>query len=474
MLEWIRITLTAVAAIVVVTALLVLLIWRCCCYNKPRKDFGADDHANQTRTESLQEGVSRLHQGSLHHQLDIDSKKRGNYYVFRRGVSTKPLFNWADHPALITDAVEHGWSRFGFTGYMSSSPTTRSMSLLGLCSVADYGRETETETAWEVCQGSADFMQKIRLNSGLKVVNIGNNPTSAATVIRTALPLPGPPLGNSAFPQEAYFEITVQYSPQDDHKSVGKNKEGEKTKLIQENLNTQANSESLVHVTSSNKPITIEDLLLNGKLDGKVEAVLLSIGLTAGGSLPWKLPGSYPGSIGFNSNGSVYLNGIKLVFESENEEELNRRDKVIGCGFDPREKKVFFTVDSELVHEIHCKTEEFGTPLYPTIAANTDILVLVNFGQSVFKYAPANANRTANPCFIGPLVNSPAAALCYEDSKELFSMGRIDSQWLNRSTVKGSLNSTTNSRGMEFDEESEADLFEIVLEKGARSPNTVL
>jgi hypothetical protein len=37
-------------------------------------------------------------------------------------------------------------------------------------------------------------MQKIRFNS----------------VIRTSLPLPGPSLGNnSAFPQEAYFEITI-------------------------------------------------------------------------------------------------------------------------------------------------------------------------------------------------------------------------------------------------------------------------
>ncbi|MED6208300.1 hypothetical protein PIB30_043751 [Stylosanthes scabra] len=119
-------------------------------------------------------------------------------------------------------------------------------------------------------------------------------------------------------------------------------------------------------------------------------------------------------------------------------------------------------------------------------------MVLVNFGQSSFKYAPANAQRTPNPCFIAPLVNSPAATLGYDDSRELFSMGRIDSQWLNRSaTTRGSHNNngsnnnnhnnsssnnhhhnnSSNVRTMEFDEESEADLFEIVLDSSGKSPN---
>lgn len=161
------------------------------------------------------------------------------------------------------------------------------------------------------------------------------------------------------------------------------------------------------------------------------------------------------------------------MFESE-KVEWKKNEKIIGCGFNPKQKKVFFTVNSELVHVIHCKSEEFGSPLYPTLAANIDILVLVNFGQSVFSYAPANTQRTANPCFIGPLVNSPntVAALGYEDSKELFSMGRIDSQWFNRSIARGYNNNNNSTRTMEFDEESDNDLFEIVLESRGRSPNT--
>jgi hypothetical protein len=97
-------------------------------------------------------------------------------------------------------------------------------------------------------------------------------------------------------------------------------------------------------------------------------------------------------------------------------------------------------------------------------------MVLVNFGQNAFKYAPANAQRTPNPCFVSPLVNSPIIG--YDDSKELFSMGRIDSQWLNRTTTKGSHHNGNNNSTMDFDEESDADLFEIVIDGSRKSSKT--
>ncbi|XP_065847800.1 protein ssh4-like [Euphorbia lathyris] len=467
MLEWEHFLLVALSFIIIAIILIILIRRRFCC-KQTTTDVAVQAARNgTTETFRFQDGIAKLHQGN---HFDLEGKRRANYYVFRRGISARPVFNWADHPTLITDAVENGWSRFGFTGFMPS-PSTRA-SLLGLCAVGDYGREAETEISWEVSQGSADFMQKIRLNSGFKRINVSNYPSfSAASVIRTALPLPGPPLGNSAFPQEAYFEITILYSQGDDHDQISKIKEGEKTKLIQEKSNQNFHSESLIHISNSHRFNNIEELKLAVKDDGKDEAVALSLGLTTGGSLPLKLPGTYPGSIGFNSNGSVYLDGIKLVFESE-KGEWARKNKVIGCGYDPREKKVFFTVDGEVVQVIHCKTEEFGSPLYPTIAANNEIVVLVNFGQSSFSYVPANGQRTPNPCFIGPLVNS--SALGYEDSKELFSMGRIDAQWHSRNATKSSSHNN-NNQTVDFDEESEADLFEIILEENAtRSPNTVL
>ncbi|KAJ4952299.1 hypothetical protein NE237_029131 [Protea cynaroides] len=152
--------------------------------------------------------------------------------------------------------------------------------------------------------------------------------------------------------------------------------------------------------------------------------------ISGGGFLLKELPGSHLGSIGFNSTGSLFLDGIKLVFEAE-KTEWESKGKVISCGFDPSQKKVFCTVDSELVHVINCKSEEFSNPLYPTIAANVNITVMVNFGQSAFKYSPANAQRTPNPCFICPPKGSPGV-VGYEDSRDLFSMGIVPySSWNN-------------------------------------------
>nr|KYP48310.1 hypothetical protein KK1_030002 [Cajanus cajan] len=441
-----------------VSTLLLVFMWRWCHHKKEHRNFV---EANSlTRMEALQAGIAKLH-----HQFDHKSKNKGNnFYVFHNGVSRRGhLFNWDDHPYLVVDAVENGWSRFAFTNYKSNmaTPSKRSTAtLLGACAAGENGRESEAEISWEVCNGSAEYMQKIRLNPGLKLKKVlhTNNSSSmiVASVIRTSLPLPGPALGNHAFPQEAYFEITILCSRVGDHESVGK-REGEKTKLLVEDGSNGVGDLDMV-----------EDVKLDRNEGG---AVMFSLGLTAGGGVPLRVPGSYPRSIGFNSNGSVFLEGMKLVTESEKAQWVGR-DRVIGCGFDPRHKKVFFTLDSELVHVIHCQSEEFATPLCPTLAANIDILVLVNFGQSAFKYAPANAQRTPNPCFVAPLVNSPGATLGYDDSKELFSMGRIDSQWLNRSANKGNHPNGNNTLVLDFDE-SEADLFEIVLDGSEKSQDIV-
>lgn len=171
-----------------------------------------------------------------------------------------------------------------------------------------------------------------------------------------------------------------------------------------------------------------------------------------------------------------------LAYGSE-KGDWGQQEKVIGCGFDPREKKVFFTVNSELVHVAHCKSDEFGGPLYPALAANVEIEVLVNLGQSGFLYEPANATRTPNPCFMGPLGGSPAA-LGYEDSGELFSMGRLDASWQNYCAPCSGTNSDIYSwHGNDNDnschsrskangegDESEGDLFEIVLDVKGKSP----
>lgn len=301
-----RVNIAAVAATVgCVSTLLLVFIWRWCNQRK-RRSFV--EPRSLTRITSLQESTHRLHpqhptQQQHHNNNDQGIiKNRTNYFVFHRGISGRPLFSWSDHPYLAADAVENGWSRFAFTAYKThmSSPSKRS-NLLGSCGVGDQGKETEAEMTWEVSHGSSDYMQKIRLNPGLKRVHQNCSSMSVASVIRTSLPLPGPPLGNHSFPQEAYFEISILYSRGDDYESVGKSREGEKIKLIHE-----GKSEALVHVTSGHKISNVEEVKLDGK---KSEYVSFSLGLTVGGSVPLRVPGSYPGSIGFNSNGSVFLDG---------------------------------------------------------------------------------------------------------------------------------------------------------------------
>lgn len=468
-----------IAAAVVATGIFLLLLLyftrRFCCHPKEQPQ-----EQSIQRASSLQNGISKLH----NQENVYNNKRRTNYYVLRRGISSKPLFNWSDNPSLITDAVENGWSRFAFTNFASSPSLQSNKSILGYCAPAGDGGgkdDEKVEIGWEVSQGSADFTQKIRLNSGLqKIIKTTTSSMAAASVIRSALPLPGPALGNSSpFPQEAYFEITILSTYEDESKidTNGKEKankgEGEKIKLIQAMpAGEKDSSESLIHITSNGKELKGR---IGGKdtVEGKTEmSIVLSVGLAGGGSLPLKLPGSYPGSVGFNSDGTVYLEGVKLTTDSESE-QWGTKEKVIGCGYNPSQKKVFFTIDSKLVREIDCTTEEFETPLYPTLAANSDVTVLVNFGQSVFKYTQANLHRTPNPCFIGPLTSSPV--LGYEDSKELFSMGRIDSHWLDRSAKRSVQYYGSVNRGMsDYDESSEGDLFEIVLDNNSRgrSPNT--
>jgi hypothetical protein len=62
---------------------------------------------------------------------------------------------------------------------------------------------------------------------------------------------------------------------------------------------------------------SVEEMKVEGKEGGKSGSVMLSLGLTAGEGVPLRVPGTYPRSIGFNSNGSVFLDGnnkLPLLF----------------------------------------------------------------------------------------------------------------------------------------------------------------
>lgn len=262
-----------IALIVISTGIFFLLIFFFCYHPKPRQPASGNNPSG------------------IHH---IPS-------------NNKTLFKWSDNPSLVTDAIESGWSQFAFTDYISSSSTRSNRFQLGSCVGGDVnaGDYDEVEISWDVCQGSADFMQKIRLNSGLKkFVKTTSLLMTAASVIKSALPLPGPTLGNSSpFPQEAYFEITILSSYENENRKLNTG-EGENIKLIQEN-----------GVNGKDVHVNFEELRgRNGSKDivegGNEVVIMLSVGLTGGGSLPVKLPGSYPGSVGFNSDGSIYLDGM--------------------------------------------------------------------------------------------------------------------------------------------------------------------
>ncbi|KAL8144032.1 hypothetical protein V2J09_017064 [Rumex salicifolius] len=441
--------LAVAASAAILLTLLVTIIFRRCF--SPSKQGITPPQQNRGKTElSPSEGISIA-----------QIRARPNHRFFQRGSSTEPLFDWSEHPSLITDAFENGWSRFAFTNY-ASSPSTRST----LLPCGRQGDAAKVEIAWEVGEESVELMQKIRMNSGLKKLSSNSSSMAAKSVVKTALPLPGPLSGNSpVFPQEAYFEITILATPSssDDKNTI----DGDKVKLIRD-FHGSKNSDSITHFGSGNANHRSEEFRL-GSRGGERAGLMMSVGLTSSSFVPLKAPGSYRGSIGFNSDGSVYV------------DEWVHKQKVIGCGFNPLHKKVFFTLDSKLAHLINCKSEEFSSPLYPVIAANADVTVLVNLGQTRFHYEPANVSRTSNPCFLGSSMSSPAV---YEDSGELFSMGRIDSGWLHHSATKSSTNSDVyslyggsynrngrlKSKANEEEDESEGDLFEIVLDVNDKSP----
>lgn len=178
-------------------------------------------------------------------QRDTSLKEGSNR---RRSVvrQRKRFFSWSDHPSLSAEAVENGWQRFALVA-------------------GDDGEGSNVEMSWEVFDESVDYMQKIRLAQ-----------TTPFCLVRAALPLPGPQFANTSFPKEAYFEIRVL--PNHGEEMEVQNK------ITREKL----------------EEVEVED-----------DSFLVAIGLIGGSDshFPLNNPGSFLGSVGFDSTGSVYLDG---------------------------------------------------------------------------------------------------------------------------------------------------------------------
>ncbi|XP_006647516.1 uncharacterized protein LOC102709809 [Oryza brachyantha] len=430
----------------------------------------------------------QLHHHHHHHHAHVDGRHH------RGGGAQQGSFQWADHPRLVTEAAENGWAQFVFA---VAPPRTRSASsspLWGLCPACDSGTSIDmADAAWEVPAGSSERMQAVRLNpvtaaavsaSSTKKWLPGSIPSplrggdqdagnsNALCLARMSLPLPGPLLAGAPFPQDAYFEITIIYlntrrpewsASRASRRGRDGSSESDRVKLI-----------SFVPDAKNAAQETRAATKADDHQD-KQRHTVMSMGLAAA-SAPSRpsLAGTYASSIGFHSNGAVYLDGMKLVYESEKSSWAGV-DKVVGCGFEPAKRKVFFTVDGQLVHAVSCNADAFSSPMYPVLASSFDVMALVNLGQGKFRYAPANARRTANPCFLRDATSAGDDAppsggsigLDFDDSGDLFSMGRVDSGWLETASRISKSRKDNGGGGLSSasagDPDADSDLFEISL-----------
>ncbi|CAL4886716.1 unnamed protein product [Urochloa decumbens] len=456
----------------------------------------------------------QLHQHQHHHHHRVDVRHRAG----PGGIGGGGAFQWADHPRLVTEAAENGWAQFVFAVAPPRSKSASNSPLWGTCPVCDAGtasRDT-AEAAWELPTGSSERMQAVRLNpstaaaaaaaassrkqwlpggipsplrggsggdsdaAGKDTTSNSNHPGGALCVARMSLPLPGPPLAGAPFPQDAYFEITIIYlntrrpewsasrASRRGRDGAGAGSESDRVKLISFAPDAAKDDDPVVQESRAGGK---DDQLQDSK---QRHLQVMSLGLAAASAAPARaaMAGTYASSIGFHSNGAVYLDGMKLVYETEKSSWAGV-DKVVGCGFEPAKRKVFFTVDGQLVHAVSCNAEAYGSPLYPVVASGFDVMALVNLGQGKFRYAPANARRTANPCFVRAASSADARGgggsggmgLEFDDSGELFSMGRVDSGWMEAMRLTKSRKDSVAGSGAASvgDPEAESDLFEISL-----------
>lgn len=496
MLSWKFALAAGLSAAALLIVFLVVIYYLCCCNGAIKhKNLGHSregnpyrSHGNFYQSQDKSRTQSKLFTSFHISRKDpFDSALRHSNKVASVWRMTYPIrsFDWSEHPALVAEAVEHGWGAFAFAYTCSTCPVPANF--WDMCTSGSHKHEFEPNIAWEMGNGS-EYMQKLWLNPGM--VSKKENPIQA---LQAALPLPGPPLGSRSFPQEGYFEVTIlaegrEYNAEASQSSLAEIDHGKlisKRLLSGKNLDSEVPSSFSDHIDESGEQILTKDTSKSSKLGDAFHNLAshvefskfsvketpvgdnlqaIAVGLAAGGAPPFRLPGCDVGSVGFHSNGRVYLNGVPRT-EQEPKISATKRfwdvvKTTVGCGFDPHLKKIFFTVDGECVHELVASSSEFGNPLYPTVAANYDVTLLINFGQSPFEYAVANAHRVSDPCFRRPYSRSLKNGVTIEDSGDLFSMGRIDSQWFTGIQSPGS----EDVQHRHVLSEAESDLFEIVLD----------
>lgn len=382
--------------------------------------------------------------------------------------SSVPLraFQWSDHPSHVITALEHGWAAFAFSYATSAMTSLLADQMWEICSTCNAMKFFPPEITW-----TEDCLQQIRLNPGVRSNKDGC--VLPVQALQTALPVPGPLLGPVPYPQEAYFEMVVWNEMSSECSSMAGS---ERVKLIAKTVTASDryrqngdHGEVVDEKDLSSKEGEQEEEEEGEKGDEEVDwDELLSVGLAGAEAPPFRLLGFDPGSVGFlSADGQCYVNGMPY---SQQGRDMTPPTKgrpwgavgktTVGCGFDPKLKRVYFTINGELVHEAFLKSPDFANPLYPTIASNYDVTVLVNLGQRIFEYVPANVTRVANPCCRILQARTFKNTSFFDDdiTSDLFSMGRFDSHWL------ANLEYANSQEHCYGHSEAESDLFEIVLD----------
>jgi hypothetical protein len=264
----------------------------------------------------------RFQQLHHHHHHRVDVRHRGP-----GGGAQQGPFQWTDHPRLVTEAAENGWAQFVFAVAPPRSKSATSSPLWGTCPICDAGtsRDMAEAAAWELPSGSSERMQAVRLNPAAAAAasstkkwlpgsipsplrgdaDAGNNP-SALCLARMSLPLPGPPLAGAPFPQDAYFEITIIYLNT-------KRPEWSASRASRRGRDGASESDrvKLISFAPDAKDPVQESRAAKDDQQDKQRHLVMSLGLAVASAAPARpaLAGTYASSIGFHSNGAVYLDG---------------------------------------------------------------------------------------------------------------------------------------------------------------------
>ncbi|KAJ7554683.1 hypothetical protein O6H91_05G004200 [Diphasiastrum complanatum] len=463
------------------TTLLQVCCPQWCCSKSPRQRESSGRHARLY--------IEMQRTGSDSSSWDYTAKNSTQMPSMWKNTAYVKPFHWANHPALMADALERGWTAFALssTSFPSSGASPK---LWNTYTKAAHNKGSVPEITWEIGPAT-ELMQLIRFNPGLSSTD------APVQILHSALPVPGPAFGARSFPQEAYFEIVILAEGSEHRASFSYDyAENDEVTLIPKP------SPSLIHSTSGSEDIAghcLDGFEGKGKLEsGRLlrlksfienrgapivggnqlggskpqlnldavkgnEAHVMAIGLTIEAPQPLSLPGTYWGSVGFHSDGQIFLNGYLHIEKSNQSKRIPWAavSNTLGCGFNPRTNKVFFTLNGEHVGDLICSKGEFEQPLHVSIGSNYDATVMVNFGQGPFVYTPANSQRTPIPGSQPTPSRSIESGQGYDDSGDLFSMGTVDFSKILGESENATCQDLQHHHAFS---EAESELFEIVLE----------